>query len=168
MQNLDIEEEEDECAAMMAIDLLGRKWIPLILCELLLNEELFFSDLLNNIVGQKVKDKQGEPMQEKISARVLSESLSRLEEQGIVNRVVVSDTMPMRVNYSLTEKGNDLKVIFATLKGWGIKYGGIKQKKCKSFSCIHNSVPMIDIDKAKELFETRKEKEKFPLRGEER
>ncbi len=163
MNNSTIEDEEDECAAMIAIDLLGRKWIPLIICELLLNEELFFSDLLNNIIGQKTINKQGEPIIEKISARVLSESLSRLEEQEIVNRVVVSETMPMRVKYSLTEKGNDLKTIFAILKGWGIKYGGIKQKKCKSFSCIHNSVPMIDIDKAKALFEIRKEKEKIPL-----
>ncbi|MFX0210242.1 MAG: hypothetical protein ACFFDT_29955, partial [Candidatus Hodarchaeota archaeon] len=50
------------------------------------------------------------------------------------------------------EKGLDLQVIFAVLKGWGMKWGSIKQKKCRSFACIHNCVPMIDINKAAELF----------------
>lgn len=137
---------EDECSAMIAIKLLGRKWIPWILCELLSQRELFFSELLDRIEGN---------YGEKISARVLSESLSRLEEINIIERAVVSETMPIRVKYSLTEKGGDLQVIFGVLKGWGIKWGDIRQKKCRSFSCIHNTVPMIDVDKAAKLLELR-------------
>ncbi len=137
---------EDECSAMLAIKLLGRKWIPWIICELLSQRELFFSELLERIEGN---------YGEKISARVLSESLSRLEEINIMERTVVSETMPIRVKYSLTEKGLDLQVIFGVLKGWGIKWGDIRQKKCRSFSCIHNSVPMIDVDKAAKLLELR-------------
>lgn len=137
---------EDECSAMLAIKLLGRKWIPWIICELLSQRELFFSELLERIEGN---------YGEKISARVLSESLSRLEEINIMERTVVSETMPIRVKYSLTEKGCDLQVILGVLKGWGIKWGDIRQKKCRSFSCIHNSVPMIDVDKAAKLLELR-------------
>ncbi|MFX0051415.1 MAG: winged helix-turn-helix transcriptional regulator, partial [Candidatus Hermodarchaeota archaeon] len=134
---------EDECSALLAIKIIGRKWVPWIICELISKRELYFSDLLNRIEGT---------YGEKISARVLSECLSRLEESDLVERIVESETMPIRVKYSLTEKGLDLQVIFAVLKGWGMKWGTIKQKKCRSFACIHNCVPMIDIDKASELF----------------
>lgn len=137
---------EDECSALLAIKILGRKWIPWILCELLSQSESYFSELLQRIEGN---------YGQKISARVLSESLTRLEENNLITRTVVSETMPIRVKYSLTDKGNDLQIILGILKGWGIKWGGIKQKKCRSFSCIHNVVPMIDIDKARELLEVR-------------
>ncbi len=138
---MDQQNTADECAAMIAIKILGRKWTTNIICELLMHKEMFFSDLQNNIEGN---------YGEKISARVLSEGLSRLEELKIIKRNVISETMPIRVKYSLTEKGEDFEVIFATLKGWGLKWGGIETKKCKSFSCMHNAVPFIDIDKVKE------------------
>lgn len=144
---------EDECSAMIAIKLLGRKWIPWIICELLSERELFFSQLLERIEGN---------YGERISARVLSESLSRLEENGIMTRTVVSETMPIRVKYSLTEKGVDLQVILGVLKGWGIKWGDIRQKKCRSFSCIHNTVPMVDVDKASKLMELKEPDSPLP------
>jgi DNA-binding HxlR family transcriptional regulator len=135
---------EDDCSALIAIKILGRKWIPWIICELLEENKLFFSDLLKRIEGTYGK---------KISARVLSESLSRLEENGILRREVLGKTMPIRVKYSLTEKGIDFQVIFAVLKGWGFKWGSIRQKKCRSFHCIHNSVPVISLEKASALLE---------------
>ncbi|MFX0171995.1 MAG: winged helix-turn-helix transcriptional regulator [Candidatus Hodarchaeota archaeon] len=144
---------EDECSALLAIRIIGRKWVPWIICELISKSELYFSDLLNRIEGN---------YGEKISARVLSECLSRLEEGDLVERIVESDTMPIRVKYSLTEKGLDLQVIFAVLKGWGLKWGTIKQKKCRSFSCIHNCIPIIDIDKASELFTIKVSHEASP------
>ncbi len=127
----------DECAAMLAIKILGRKWTTNILCELLMHKEMFFSDLQKNIEGN---------YGEKISARVLSEGLSRLEVMTVIQRNVLSETMPIRVKYSLTQKGEDFKYIFAMLKGWGLKWGGLDIKKCKTYSCIHNSVPFIKID----------------------
>ena len=139
-------QDDEECAASLAMKILGRKWTLYIICELLLCQELYFSQLQEQIQGH---------YHEKISARVLSESLSRLEENGVVNRVVHSDSMPIHVGYSLTDKGEDFAVIFSALKGWGIKWGGIEVKKCKSFACMHNAVPIIDIDAAKELFQIR-------------
>ncbi|WP_455141276.1 winged helix-turn-helix transcriptional regulator [Candidatus Hodarchaeum mangrovi] len=137
-------EENDDCAAMLPIKVLGKKWISLIICELLMHPNSFFTDIQNEIEG-----KYGQ----KISARVLSEGLSLLEENKIIERSVISDKMPIRVQYVLTERGQDFAVIFGILKGWGLKWGDIKQKKCRSFSCIHNSVATIDIDKARELFQ---------------
>ncbi len=137
-------EDRDRCAVLRALKILGRKWVPWILCELVVAEELYFSDLLRRVV-----DVTGE----QISARVLSESLSLLEREGVVARVVEPDTMPIRVRYSLTEKGRDLKVILGVLKGWGIKWGDIDQKLCKSFTCVHNGIGMIDIDKLESMLE---------------
>jgi hypothetical protein len=37
------------------------------------------------------------------------------------------------------------------LKGWGIKWGSVKQKVCQSFTCIHNAVPFIDYDEARKI-----------------
>ncbi len=138
------EEQLEECAASLAMQILGRKWTLYIICELLMCQELYFSQLQEQILGH---------YREKISARVLSEALSRLEENGVVNRTVHSESMPIRVGYSLTDKGEDFAVIFSALKGWGVKWGGVTIKRCKSFACIHNAVPIIDIDEAKSLFQ---------------
>jgi len=137
MNEVDEEIKDDECSAMMVVKILGRKWTTYILCELLMHREMYFSELQGHIEGN---------YGEKISARVLSEALSRLEEQTILQRKVISDTMPVRVQYSLTQRGEDFKYIFAMFKGWGIKYGGITTKKCRTFSCIHNTVPFINLD----------------------
>ncbi|MHA1214886.1 MAG: winged helix-turn-helix transcriptional regulator [Candidatus Hodarchaeales archaeon] len=143
------ETSDDECAALLPMKILGKKWMSYIICELLMHNELYFSEFKNNIKGRYGKE---------ISARVLSEALSVLEEEKIVKREVIGDKMPIRVKYSLTEKGQDFEVIFGIMKGWGIKWGGIKQKKCRSFSCIHNSVAMINIDEARKLFQFSEKK----------
>jgi DNA-binding HxlR family transcriptional regulator len=142
----EINDIQDECAASIAMKILGKKWTLFIICELLMCQELYFSDLQRQIQGH---------YGEKISARVLSESLKGLETNKVVIRNVHSESMPIRVGYSLTEKGEDFAVIFSALKGWGIKWGGVGQKKCRSFACIHNAVPVIDIDDAKGLFQIK-------------
>jgi DNA-binding HxlR family transcriptional regulator len=144
--NTNQDDTAHECAASLAMKILGKKWTLFIICELLMCQELYFSDLQKQIHGH---------YGEKISARVLSESLKGLETNGVLTRNVHSEAMPIRVGYSLTEKGEDFAVIFSALKGWGFKWGGIKQKLCKSFACIHNAVPIIDIDEAKDLFQIK-------------
>lgn len=132
---------EDECAVIQTLKIVGRKWTAFIISELLISSRLFFSELLNNVRG-----KSGQ----QISAKVLSNSLSILEENGIIEREIVQEK-PIRVQYFLTAKGLELEVIFGALKGWGIRWGGVEHKKCRSFMCVHNSVLALDIEKAKEL-----------------
>ncbi len=138
--------QEDMCSVVYALRILGKKWTPWILCELLVEDNQFFSNLLERVMSSSGT---------KISARVLSEVLTILEEAGIVSRIVEADTMPIRVRYSLTQKGRDFGIVLAVLKGWGIKWGGVEQKLCKSFRCVHNSVPMIDIDKIRGMLDKR-------------
>lgn len=136
--------QEETCSVAYALRILGKKWTPWILCELLAEDNQFFSNLLERVMNSSGA---------KISARVLSEVLSILEKAGIVNRIVKTSRMPIRVRYSLTEKGTDLGIVLAVLKGWGIKWGGVEQKLCKSFRCVHNNVPMIDIDKIRAIMD---------------
>lgn len=52
-----------------------------------------------------------------ISGRLLSERLKELEQEGIVNRKVYPET-PVRIEYSLTEKGKALEPFIRELENW--------------------------------------------------
>lgn len=54
-----------------------------------------------------------------ISNKVLAEQLRELEEDGIVARKVISDKIPINVEYSLTEKGKGIIPILALMEQWG-------------------------------------------------
>jgi DNA-binding HxlR family transcriptional regulator len=89
-------------------DLLGRKWHLRIVYHLLGNGPLGFSALKRDITG--------------ISSKMLSESLTRLEADGIVKRTVVSE-QPVRVEYSLTESGQALESVVTDVIRWGDEFG---------------------------------------------
>ena len=133
---------EQDCSIIQAISILGKKWVVFILTELIINHIKTGSGLYFNELQTRVKDNYGG----NISGRVLTDSLRHLENFGLIQRNVITDTTPVRVNYTLTEKGIDFQIVLSVLKGWGIKHGGVKQKICQSFSCVHNAVPYIPID----------------------
>ena len=54
-----------------------------------------------------------------ISNKVLTEQLRELEEDEIINRKVISDRMPINVEYSLTERGQQLTPIIDLMADWG-------------------------------------------------
>lgn len=85
-------------------DLLGHKWHPVILQQLVATEECGFSDLHAAI--------------DDISNKMLSNSLTTLEEHGLVERVVVSEK-PVRVRYSLTDRGRELEPALDAMVKWG-------------------------------------------------
>ncbi|WP_336328748.1 winged helix-turn-helix transcriptional regulator [Halovenus sp. HT40] len=85
-------------------DIVGRKWNPVLLYHLLTDGPLGFSALKSCVDG--------------ISSKMLSESLSDLEEQGLVTRELLSD-QPVRVEYALTERGESLEPILIGMIQWG-------------------------------------------------
>lgn len=85
-----------------AIELVGKRWSGAILL-VLLDGPLHFSGI-----------KQLVP---ELSDRLLSERLKELEGEGIVERRVL-DGSPVRVEYSLTEKGRALEPAVRALKTW--------------------------------------------------
>ena len=94
---------ESCCSAYhAAIELIGKRWTGAILL-VLLDGPLRFSE-----VRQLVPD---------LSDRLLSERMKELEAEGIVERRVI-DGAPVRVEYSLTEKGRALEPAVRSLKVW--------------------------------------------------
>jgi len=78
---------------------LGRKWHPIILYCLFEDEPMRFTEFRETIDG--------------ISAKVLSENLEHLIEEGYVERRVTQQ-QPRRVEYTLTSRGTTLKPVLAT------------------------------------------------------
>jgi DNA-binding HxlR family transcriptional regulator len=99
--------EDDWCPMVAASTILGRKWHPVIMHRLLEHGPLGFGELKERVHG--------------ISGKVLSESLTDLEEKGLVERTVV-DMKPVRVEYSLTYHGRGLEEAVDELHRWGHEY----------------------------------------------
>ena len=98
---------EDWCPITTTATLIGKKWHPVIVHRLLKNGPLGFNALKDEI--------------ESISSTVLSNSLEDLEENGLVNRAIVSEK-PFRVEYSLTEQGASLEPVIKAMDAWGEEY----------------------------------------------
>jgi DNA-binding HxlR family transcriptional regulator len=95
----------DTDAVLLAMQgIVGRKWQPVIVHHLLDGGSVGFSDLKSRIDG--------------ISSKMLSESLDDLEAAGLIERELLSDK-PVRVNYSLTERGETLRPLVTEMVRWG-------------------------------------------------
>jgi DNA-binding HxlR family transcriptional regulator len=84
-----------------AMSMLSQRWTGLVIYQLLTGPKRFCT--LESSMG--------------ISGRVLSERLKELENQGIVKREVFPET-PVRIEYSLTEKGFALEPIMKAIEKW--------------------------------------------------
>lgn len=89
-----------------AIELIGKKWTGAII-YLLLRTRCRFAELRDAIP--------------EITDRMLSERLSELEEQGIVDRHVLPES-PVRVEYELTKKGRALADALDAVGAWAHKW----------------------------------------------
>lgn len=89
-----------------AIELIGKKWTPLII-RILMNGSRRFSELSRTIP--------------QISAKMLADRMRELEEGGIVTRKVFPET-PVRVEYSLTEKGRALGPALDAIQAWATEW----------------------------------------------
>ena len=94
-----------------AVELVGKRWTGAIL-RALLSGVSRFSELCGTVPG--------------LSDRMLAERLKELEAEGIVRRTVFPET-PVRVEYSLTEKGRDLDVVISAVSGWAERWEATEQ-----------------------------------------
>jgi len=86
-----------------AQDLLGRKWLPVVVYHLAVDGSMGFSELKRTIGG--------------ISSKMLSTSLDRLEQADVVERTV-RKAKPVRVTYALTPRGEALEPIIVAMVRW--------------------------------------------------
>lgn len=99
-----------ECPVEYTASILSNKWKSLILRDLLTGTKRF-NELNKSMAG--------------ISAKVLTENLREMENDGIINRKTYA-VVPPKVEYSLSAKGEELKPIIDLMKEFGNKY---KDKK---------------------------------------
>lgn len=98
--------QERACPVERTARLVGDKWSLLIIRDLVTGCKRF---------GELQRSLQG------ISSRTLSERLSRLEGEGLVNRQVYAE-VPPRVEYSLTEKGKALVGLIEAMRQYGERW----------------------------------------------
>lgn len=89
-----------------AMEIIGNKWTALILRDLMTGPKRFCE--LEKTVG-------------KINPRTLSQRLDDLEQHKIVTRKSYAE-VPPRIEYTLTQKGEDLLPILQQMAAWGDKY----------------------------------------------
>lgn len=89
-----------------AFEILGKRWTGLIV-RALLQGPCRFKDISEMIPG--------------MSDRMLAERFKELEAVGLVSRHVYPET-PVRIEYSLTEKGKALEPVMNAVQSWGEKW----------------------------------------------
>ena len=87
-----------------SVSLLSKKWHPAIVRSLSGGDGQGFSDLERRLDG--------------VSAKVLTDALAELQEYEIIERREISQS-PLRVNYTLTERGQELDDVIESLADWG-------------------------------------------------
>ena len=111
-----LEERFGKCPYATAQSLISGKWAVLILLYLE-DGPIRFNELLRKMP--------------KMTHATLSVQLKALEENGLVKRIQY-ETIPPKVEYSLTEMGRDLLPVFYAIMNWGFRhekelYGGGNQ-----------------------------------------
>jgi len=91
-----------------AVELIGKRWAGATLCALVDGPRRFV-ELSHSVPG--------------VSDRLLSARLKELEREGLITRVVEAGT-PVRVTYSLTEKGAELEPAIVELRDWARRWKG--------------------------------------------
>ncbi|SDH85847.1 transcriptional regulator, HxlR family [Alteribacillus bidgolensis] len=94
------------------MNILSKRWTGLVIYQLLTGPQRFCT--IQSSIG--------------ISGRLLSDRLNHLENEGIVKREVYPE-IPIRIEYSLTEKGLALKPLMEELEIWSQTWGDIEDMK---------------------------------------
>ena len=88
------------------VEIFCKRWTGMIV-HVLLREPRRFNEILEQL--------------EVVSDRMLSERLKELEAEGIVVRRVLPNP-PVRVEYSLTEKGRHLEPVIRAMEDWASRW----------------------------------------------
>lgn len=111
-----------------AIEILSKRWTALIIFQLLAGSQRFVG-IENSLPN--------------LSGKVLSERLRELESEGLIRRDVFPE-VPVRIEYSLTDKGRALAPLFCEITNWATRWIDIPQEPAKKMNigsaADHNSL----------------------------
>ena len=114
------------CPINYTFKFIGKKFTVLILRNMINGKQSRFNQLLNSI--------------EKSNPKTLSTRLREMERLGLIKRKVYSNERPIRVEYSLTQKGLALQPILDMMAAYSMKYCSkdiFKDAKPREFKDIY-------------------------------
>jgi DNA-binding HxlR family transcriptional regulator len=91
------------CPSREVLALIGEKWVSLLIGALA-SKKMRFGELKRVCAG--------------ISQKMLTQTLRKLERDGLVTRTLYTDTLPIKTEYELTELGESLLPIVQAAKAW--------------------------------------------------
>ncbi|MVU77863.1 ArsR family transcriptional regulator [Nocardia sp. ET3-3] len=91
-----------ECPTRHLLDRISDKWVSLLL-NALADGPRRYSDLSRKVTG--------------VSQKMLTQTLRSMERDGLVSRTVTA-SVPVRVDYELTELGRSLLPVMQAIKSW--------------------------------------------------
>ncbi len=103
MKKIEKNTDYERCPIRNIVDRFGDKWSMLILYHLGEGGLMRFSEIHRQMYD--------------ISQKMLTQTLRRLEEDGLISRTVYAE-VPPRVEYALTERGRSLIPHLTSLIGW--------------------------------------------------
>lgn len=112
-------EADLRCPLELGISIFGGKWKSRILCNLNLNGAMRFG-----VLQESLQD---------ISDPVLTTNLKELSAQGLIERIQYNE-IPLRVEYSLTDRGRSLIPLFQEICSWtrrNLQYEGGLPEHCE-------------------------------------
>ncbi|WP_028937414.1 winged helix-turn-helix transcriptional regulator [Pseudonocardia spinosispora] len=95
-----------DCPTQKLLDRISDKWVSLVLVALAGGSQRY-SELLRTMPG--------------VSQKMLTQTLRSLERDGLVSRRVTA-SVPVRVDYELTELGTTLLPVMRAIKDWAECY----------------------------------------------
>ncbi len=98
--------DDTYCPVRATLALLGQKWVPHIIYELIEGKRRF-NELAARVGG--------------CNSRTLRDRLKNLEKLEIVSRQIVTTTPPW-VEYSLTARGQELAQALSGIQEWGVRH----------------------------------------------
>lgn len=118
-------EKHHKCPLEYSFAIFDGKWNLQVFCTLVSHGSLRYSEFREKIEG--------------LSDPALAATLKFLGKNGIVRRTAYNE-MPMRVEYSLTDKGKSAIPFLQGLCVWARKYTGVDEEslmeQCQSCGCM--------------------------------
>lgn len=103
---INYKDKEYVCLLDWGFELIRGKWKAVLLCHLSEGPKRFLE--LQRITGS-------------VSQKVLNEQLKQLEEDGFITKTIYPE-VPPRVEYNLTERGNEIVPALKIIENWSIKH----------------------------------------------
>jgi len=128
----DVIENRKSCPIDNTFKLIGKRFTIHILRNMMTRDQTRFNEFLYSI--------------ENANPKTLSTRLREMGKSGLIERKVYQDEIPVRIEYHLTEKGNQLRSILEQMAAFSMRYCSadvFKDKKPRTLRQAFGIAPTI-------------------------